>query len=409
VIEGDANGYWSLAKKLANGDDYAIYAPERRVMRMPGFSLLLALSVKLAGPNLLFVRIALAIVGTIACWMLYWLGCELFDRRVGTLAAGLAAVSPALVGFSVVVLTETLFAACLTGSLVLLAKLTRQRWRSSQLRKNSQSDTAPEFRSASTGDQVAPLRDAQLVRAFVAGVLIALACYVRPTWLLVAPGFALIHWAVLSFRKTALLEGVAIMIGLVITLAPWTIRNYQVTGHVIPTTLWVGPSLYDGLNEHATGDSDMRFFDNENLMASMSEYEMDKEYQRRAWKFVRENPGRAISLGFIKFWRFWKPWPNAQQFQSWWLCLGLALFVVPMIAFGAIGFWKHRRDWDVVLLTAGPIIYFSAIHSLFIGSLRYRLPAEYPFLILTSVGMLLAWDKFNVTESPDPLPKVVSS
>ena len=380
VIEGDANGYWELAQRLANGDDYEIYAPPRRVMRMPGFPALLALSIKVAGPNLFIVRIVLAIVGTIACWMLYWLGCELFDRRVGTLAAALASVSPALVGFSVVVLSETLFAVCLTGSLVLFAKLARSRWSTTAQQPTEKSETKP-------------ASHAQLGRAFGAGVLVAVACYVRPTWLLVAPGFALLHVGRLKFRKTALFEGAAIAIGLAITLTPWTIRNYQVTGHVIPTTLWVGPSLYDGLHEHATGDGDMRFFDNENLMASMSEYEMDQEYRRRAWSFARENPGRAISLGFAKLWRFWKPWPNAAQFQSWWLSIGLAAFVVPMLGFAAVGFWGHRRDLAVVVLAAGPIVYFSAIHSLFIGSLRYRLPAEYPFLILTAVGVLAVWDK----------------
>jgi 4-amino-4-deoxy-L-arabinose transferase-like glycosyltransferase len=384
VIEGDAEGYWLLAKQLADGGDYEIYTPARRVMRMPGFSLLLALSVKLAGPNLLYVRIGLAIVGTLACCVLYWLGCELFDRRVGTLAAALAAVSPALVGFSVVVLTETLFAVCLTGSLVVLAKIARTRWRSSTETDENNSASKP-----------------QLKKAIAAGVLVAVACYVRPTWVLVAPGFALIHCIRLRFERPAIVESVAIMIALVISLTPWTIRNYQVTGHVIPTTLWVGPSLYDGLSENATGISDMRFFDNENLMASMSEYEMDKEYQRRAWKFARENPGRAVSLGFIKFWRFWKPWPNAAQFQAWWMRIGLATFVVPMFGFALVGVWQHKRDLAVVVLTAGPIVYFSVIHSLFIGSLRYRLPAEYPFLILTSVGILVAWDKWSPKTKPE--------
>lgn len=394
VIEGDANGYWELAAQLTNGGDYEIYTPARRVMRMPGFSLLLALSIKLAGPNLLFVRIALAFVGTIACWMVYWLGSELFDRRVGTLAAALAAVSPALVGFSVVVLTETLFALCLTGSLVLFAKMARSQWRAVNQEKPNTSDATP-VTDSTINDSSLPT---QLVQAALAGVMVAVACYVRPSWLLVAPGFAAIHVMRMRFAKTALLQSVAIMIGLAVTLTPWTIRNHQVTGHIIPTTLWVGPSLYDGLNEHATGDSDMQFFDDENLMASITEYEMDQEYRRRAWSFVRENPGRSISLGFTKFWRFWKPWPNAEQFQSWWMCFGLALFVVPMLGFAAIGFWSQKHDLAVVVLTAGPIIYFSIIHSIFIGSLRYRLPAEYPFLILTAVGMLIAWDKWSATK-----------
>jgi hypothetical protein len=37
-------------------------------------------------------------------------------------------------------------------------------------------------------------------------------------------------------------------------------------------------------------------------------------------------------------------------------------------------------------VTWGPILYFSAIHVLFVGSIRYRLPAEYPFAVLSAVG-----------------------
>ena len=46
LIEGDANGYWELAQHIAAGEDYAIFQPPRRVLRTPGFPLLLAASIK---------------------------------------------------------------------------------------------------------------------------------------------------------------------------------------------------------------------------------------------------------------------------------------------------------------------------------------------------------------------------
>src|SRR5579863_8814675 len=84
LIAGDAEGYWELAQKLASHRDYAIHEPPRRVMRMPGFPLLLALVMRLTGPdNVLAARIALAGVGTLACGLVYWLGRELFDSATG--------------------------------------------------------------------------------------------------------------------------------------------------------------------------------------------------------------------------------------------------------------------------------------------------------------------------------------
>jgi len=36
LIPGDAAGYWELGQKLAAGEDYTIYSPERQAMRMSG-------------------------------------------------------------------------------------------------------------------------------------------------------------------------------------------------------------------------------------------------------------------------------------------------------------------------------------------------------------------------------------
>ena len=35
LIPGDAEGYWMLAERIAEGEDYAVYDPPRRVLRMP--------------------------------------------------------------------------------------------------------------------------------------------------------------------------------------------------------------------------------------------------------------------------------------------------------------------------------------------------------------------------------------
>ena len=411
LIPGDAGGYWELGQKIANGEPYSAHNPPRHVMRMPGYPAFLALSIKLFGARLIGVRLLQAVVGTIACWFVFLLGRELIDKRTGLIAAALAAVMPTFVGFGALALTEILFATTLLGSLLPLSVLSRS-W------------------TGSSNSEVTRVRWAV---ANLAGISLAIAVYVRPSWLLVAPGFCVLHCLAaivgagrskagttgasgkvstaqvptpdstqtLPGRKgrlqIAALESVAIFAGLAIALLPWTLRNRAITGHPIVTTLWVGPSLYDGLNPDATGDSDMQFFERDNLLSSMSEYEMDREYRRRAWSFAGENPGRAVSLGFAKLLRYWKPWPNAEQFRSWWMCGGMAALYLPVFAGAVAGGWKVRRDLRCLLLTAVPILYFAGIHSIFVGSLRYRLPAEYPLLILTAVGLLALTDRFQVS------------
>lgn len=406
LIAGDANGYWELGQKIANGEAYSAHDPPRRIMRMPGYPAFLAVSIKLFGERLIGVRLLQAVAGTIACWFVFLLGRELIDERTGLVAAALTAVMPTFVGFGALALTETLFAATLLGSLLPLAVLSRS-WPDSRTLK---------------------VQQARWALANLAGISLAVAVYVRPSWLLVAPGFCLLHCLAAIRPKAgttgasdkvstaqvptpdstqtlpgrrgrlqiAVLESVAIFAGLAIALLPWTLRNRAITGHPIVTTLWVGPSLYDGLNPDATGDSDMQFFERDNLLRSMSEYEMDREYRRRAWAFAGENPGRTVSLGFAKLLRYWKPWPNAEQFRSWWMCFGMADLYLGVFGCSLIGLWQRRRDCRCLLLTAVPIFYFAAIHSIFVGSLRYRLPAEYPLMVLAAVGLLALADRFGI-------------
>ena len=449
LIPGDAGGYWELGQKIANGEPYAAHHPPRRVMRMPGYPAFLALSIKLFGERLIGVRLLQAAVGAIACWFVFLLGRELIDERTGLVAAALTAVMPTFVGFGALALTETLFAATLLASLLPLAVLTRSWPRLRSAGSNRESGDVIETKAASPdssspndglgtpsdGDDAMPesIARPRWAVANLAGISLAIAVYVRPSWLLVAPGFCVLHClaAIIGARRSkagttgasgrvsmsqvptpdssqalpgrkgrlqiAVLESVAIFAGVAVALLPWTLRNRAITGHPIVTTLWVGPSLYDGLNPDATGNSDMQFFERDHLLGSMSEYEMDREYRRRAWSFAGEHPGRAVTLGFAKLLRYWKPWPNAEQFRSWWMCFGMADLYLAVFGGAIAGIWKLRRDFRCLLLTAVPILYFAAIHSVFVGSLRYRLPAEYPLMILTAVGLLALADRFHIS------------
>lgn len=382
LIPGDANGYWELGCKLARGQEFSIYDPPRRVMRMPGFPLLLSLSVRLFGESLFAARCLLAIVGAAACALTYLLGRALFDERAGFGAGLLAAVSPAQIGFSVEILSETAFGLTMLVSLWLFARLMRGRWL----------DHA--------GDSAETTNSPRLGLALAAGCGVALATYFRPTWLLAGPIFVVAHVGFTAWRarsrsvwKTAGIEAVCVLLGLAVSLVPWAYRNWQVVGHAIPTTLWVGPSLYDGLHPGATGDSDMQFFEDDRLMASMSEYDMDQEYRRRAIEFARANPLRAMELGFIKLWRFWSPWPNAEQFRRWWMCAGFASYFFAMMGLLVWGLRRNGLDPARLLLLLGPVVYFAAVHAVFIGSIRYRLPAEFPMLVLSGVGLVPLFDR----------------
>jgi len=369
LIEGDANGYWELAQKLARGEDYIVHG--RSVLRMPGLPALLAISIKLFGESLFAARIMLAAIGSAACGLVYLLGRDLYNHRTGLIASAAAGILPAFVGFSVTILTETTFACTMLLSL----------WAGVCLLNTFKESAC--FRAI-------------LWRSLGTGIAIGLAVYFRPSWILAAPILATM--LVIYFRsKHAVLSGVIVTASMVLVLLPWGLRNLEVSGHFTLTTLWMGPSLYDGLNPDATGDSNMEFFERDNLPSKMNEYEVDQHYRKLAFDFARQNPGRTAKLGAAKLWRFWKPWPNAEQFSSWPARIAVVIFFIPMIVLAVRGGWECRGEFWSLAILVGPVLYFSALHLLFVGSLRYRLPAEYPLLVLSAVGWE-TWTKKQTTK-----------
>jgi hypothetical protein len=179
-------------------------------------------------------------------------------------------------------------------------------------------------------------------------------------------------------------------------------RNYYVCGHWVHTSLWSGPSLYDGLNPQATGASNMEFFDRDQLMLKMDEYAMNEEYKRRAWKFVEQQPLQAFELGLRKAARYLSPVLQADAVSSpavtlsclfWYLCVGF------LVIRGSRQLWRARQQPAVLLLWA-PFLQFLLIHLVFVGSVRYRLPVEFPLLVLAGAG-LSGWRQFFVQRTAD--------
>ena len=344
----------------------------------PGFPLLLAISRKLFGESLLAARLVLATVGALGCLGVYQLGHRLGGHRTGLIAGWLAGVSPIFVGFSAIELTETVFAVSLVFGLVPLSRGGIQA-----------APAADSESSVPTGAATSPTLIAAALTGAMAGLWGGVGCYLRPSWLLFPP--CLVLWLWLQKRdRDRLIVVICTGIVMIGSLVPWGMRNQQYAdGHFVLTTLWMGPSLYDGWNPNNTsGDSNMDFFDQENLLSHMSEYEMDREYRRRAWAFAFENPDRVAVLAWRKTVRYWNPFPNAAQFKTSpalrLVSLGWYLVVfVPAL----LGAWQLRRSLGVLAITAGPILYFAALHLVFVSSVRYRLPGEYPLLVLTAVGI----------------------
>ena len=94
---GDSESYWSLAQTIAEGKPYEYGADHARVFRTPGYPMLLAPIIRLAGDGrsgVLLARAEAALLGVLAVLAVWWLTRLLFDDRAALLAAAMATFYP---------------------------------------------------------------------------------------------------------------------------------------------------------------------------------------------------------------------------------------------------------------------------------------------------------------------------
>ena len=62
------------------------------------------------------------------------------------------------------------------------------------------------------------------------------------------------------------------------------------------------------------------------------------------------------------------------------------MIVIPIYFLIIAGVWDRHRDARALVLLAGPMLYFCAIHLVFVSSIRYRIPGEMAATALAGIG-----------------------
>jgi 4-amino-4-deoxy-L-arabinose transferase-like glycosyltransferase len=383
----DAEYYWTLAGTIREGTLYEIVEwgdIPHFALRTPGYPLFLAACRTLLGEHPMGVRLAQAGLGVVTVWLVYRLTRAITGEQdhgaadqarlgrwsVPLIAAALVSVHPYLIVMSVLVLSEAVFVPIMLAALWGLAIL----WR------KPGADVSPEASS----------NQRDLLISLGVGIASGAAILVRPSWLIFVP-IMLGFWGITGWfgrkRATGVVCGVlTILFGLTVVMAPWWVRNAGIYRRFVPTALWMGASLYDGLNQRATGASNMSFLEDPEIWP-IDELDQDAELTRRALGFVRTEPHRAFELAFVKLARYWSPWPNAEGIRAPVVTVASALITVPLLGLLAVGLWYYRGDARAWVLLAGPLFYFCALHLVFASSMRYRVPAEAPAMGLAAAGL----------------------
>ena len=238
-----------------------------------------------------------------------------------------------------------------------------------------------------------------------AGLLLGCLHLTRPNLLIFAPVLAIA--AIFWFRRTHGASRVATMVGLlalgiVLPILPITGRNYLIRGYVMPVSDTGGINLYTGNNPDADGYSpipsgiawERTWYAAEEGSGTRIARDQDAYWRSQAYRFWREQPGRALALLLKKVYLYWNAYeiPNNVSYD-WGRAHASVLRVAPftfavlgpLALLGIVlGGWRSRRAWVLTLFVASNV---AAVVAFFVCG-RYRMPALPALCVFAALALL---------------------
>lgn len=353
----DEQLHWSMAQNLVT-DGAMVTDDGRYAARMPLYPLFLACFAWLGEAGWLAARLAQALAGGLTALLAYRFARAALDERAALAAGLLTAFDPFAIAFSNLLLTEALFMPLAVG-------LVYASWRVA---------VRP---AESTGS------------VWAVSLCGAAALLTRPSAIAWLP----VLWIVLlcldplksrGMRRLALYAGVVAL-----TLLPWGLRNRAAIGSWALLSANGGITLYDAQGPQADGSSDQAgFVERMPEVASLPEAQRDRAYRDRAIEQMRRDPARIVRLAWVKFLRTWNPVPNAAAYRGGTVAMISVAWMILMYIAIVPGIWRARRRGRFLMMTWLPIVCFTLLHCVFIGSMRYRVPLM-PFVEILAAAALM--------------------
>jgi 4-amino-4-deoxy-L-arabinose transferase-like glycosyltransferase len=394
----DAAAYAAIAANLDRGDGFTVGAAATQPSSnySPGLPLLVAGAYELTGGvHERTARVLLALIGALSVLFTYLLARRLAllsisgpQRVINSTVAGLigaaaVAIYPALLEYQGMLMSEPLAAALLSGAVLAMF------WAN---------DAGP----------------GGAARWLLPGVALGALAMVRPEYLGVALllGLVIFVAGVREGWRGSLTRSAVLLAGVVVIVAPWTIRNAEALGRFVPISTGGGQVLFAGTYLPSDGDpervgaevvarhpglfapGDAQRLRLEQILARLAagrypELESDQALSRmgkeQLWNDVSEEPLELAGFVAAKIGRIWAHGPRAVMREPGWEALHWALVGFGLLGLGLLA-W--RRRWEaLVLITV--FLGITALSALLVASPR-RVLVMLP-LVAALAGVAATW------------------
>ncbi len=364
--------YAPMAENLAAGRGFLHADGELVLTHVPGYPLLLA-GFKLALGSMNRAVLSLQILtGSLCVAMVFLLGNRVFPPAVAHIAAGVSALFPDLVVYSLLNLSESPFLFLfLLGVYFLVRALSTDR--------------------LSTGA--------------VLGLVVGLGILVREGAVILAALWALVLLSCpprRAWRRRMLATGAFAGV-VVLTLCPWWARNWRVTHEFVPLTskgawnIWCGTMvrpyyLTDHRNKSVKPDATTLAVEESvrrQVAGARTLREKDKILLTATWERVTADPSGQLVHLMRKFLFLWQP--NIAPRHAGRTGLGPILWGVAaahyvLLGIGVVGLWHVWRSYEGGVILVLTFVVWVVFHAMVgIGEPRYHLPML-PLLILAGTA-----------------------
>jgi 4-amino-4-deoxy-L-arabinose transferase-like glycosyltransferase len=363
IVFQDEERFWMAGLSVA--ENLTLTTSDKFAHDMPLTGMLVGFTAWVSGHSVLAVKLIFVVISAITIYVIAALAHEIYpSRQTGLIAALIASCYPYFIFYSSLVLSETLFLFFVT-----LLFLNLLKW--------------------------------QGKRAWRTGVIAGFAHLTRPTLLYFLP----VIWAWQWLIKKVPLKYIALGIFLfVLMVVPWGVRNNFALGQFHIGTTGSGQALWEGNNPwNDNGGVSSEFSDPLAYLAELpqglSELETDQWKKDMAVAYIKSDPNNFFELAIKKFVRFWNVWPNSVDYQSWGFKLIALLSFGPILLLSLSAVFVFRQKFSELSIIYGFVGYYTVIHMITIGSIRYRFPLE-PLLVALAAAVL-AKLIFGNTEEPE--------
>ena len=284
----DAGWYDLFGREIAGGHGYVLPGGAATSRWPPGYPIFLGAVYKATGNSRGAARLAQAVLGALTAVLAAELARRLLTQRAGAIAGCVVALTPSLILYSSVLMSEVLFTFLIMAGFLLGTQARSSRW-----------------------------------NAALAGVVFGAATLVRAQGLLLVLALFASWWALGGFardqRRKSAAHAAIVIAAAALTLAPWAVRNAVQLDTFAPVATNLGINLWTGNNSDATGalvNAPVAAFDRDtaDLADPEKEVRFDALARDAALRYVAHHPLATVARAPAKIFETFR---NDRSFIAW--------------------------------------------------------------------------------------------